>query len=291
MGRAPNYDVQELEHLAIAWRNATRDNVKGADKKVEVHTAIIENNMKCLAPPGVSDDKYHGRGGERLHQYWRDTIAPELQKFNSALRIVKLSRPTGVGQDEIISMAIAIHQQETKKMDYAFKNYSHDKWRFYKAWLVAKDEPKFAYNAGETATGTTATATNNSNETSDSNSTPTDSSEENKSPELSVSSRSSSNNKGGISANKRHLQIMKAKDDAVNEIRKLRKTIDDKNKAQQNMMAISNCKSMMEFCKETGDTDGYNQAKSKFMELMAASMGRNANGSADVNGGDGVASL
>ena len=152
MGRAPKYDVQELEHLAIAWRNATRDNVKGADKKVEVHTAIIENNMKCLAPPGVSDDKYHGRGGERLHQYWRDTIAPELQKFNSALRIVKLSRPTGVGQDEIISMAIAIHQQETKKMDYAFKNYSHDKWRFYKAWLVAKDEPKFAYNAGETAT-------------------------------------------------------------------------------------------------------------------------------------------
>jgi hypothetical protein len=66
-----------------------------------------------------------------------------VNKFNEALCLIQASRPTGVNEDNILSMAIALHLGETKRMDYNFKSFDHSKWPNYTAWKILRTAPKF----------------------------------------------------------------------------------------------------------------------------------------------------
>jgi hypothetical protein len=46
-----------------------------------------------------------------------------LQKFNSSLRVVELSLPSGTSEDQNLNMAYAIFMKKTKTTDYAFKDF------------------------------------------------------------------------------------------------------------------------------------------------------------------------
>jgi hypothetical protein len=75
--------------------------------------------------------------------FLRDQVFPDVNKFNEALRLVQASHPTGVNDDNIMSMAIALHLGETKRMDYQFKSYDHTKWANFAAWKILSIAPKF----------------------------------------------------------------------------------------------------------------------------------------------------
>jgi hypothetical protein len=66
-----------------------------------------------------------------------------VNKFNEALRLVQASHPTGVNDDNILSMAIALHLGETKWMDDQFQSYNHTKWANFAAWKILSVAPKF----------------------------------------------------------------------------------------------------------------------------------------------------
>jgi hypothetical protein len=48
-----------------------------------------------------------------------------------------------VNDDNIISMAIALHLGKTKRMDYNLRDYKHTQWPNYSAWKILSSAPKF----------------------------------------------------------------------------------------------------------------------------------------------------
>ena len=80
----------------------------------------------------------------------RDNIFPDIQKFIGTLNLVNDSHPTGgLTAKEYHCMAIAIHLNLTKKVDYDFcdnkpRSFNPaERWPNYLAFLVVKDQPKF----------------------------------------------------------------------------------------------------------------------------------------------------
>lgn len=96
-------------------------------------------------PPAskVQDGRYGNRPIISLRNHFA-SMSAEIQKFYVALRRVRASNPTGVNEDDIASMAVAIHMGKTNKMDYEFKEYCKDNWVMYKAWMVLRQHPKWA---------------------------------------------------------------------------------------------------------------------------------------------------
>lgn len=48
------------------------------------------------------------------------------------------AHPTGVVEDEIVSMSVAVHLSTTNIMDYNYKAFEKKNWVYYKAWEVLK---------------------------------------------------------------------------------------------------------------------------------------------------------
>ena len=85
----------------------------------------------------------------------RDNIFPDIQKFIGTLNLVNDSHPTGgLTAKEYHCMAIAIHLNLTKKVDYDFcdnkpRSFNPaERWPNYLAFLVVKDHPKIMEGDG-----------------------------------------------------------------------------------------------------------------------------------------------
>jgi hypothetical protein len=117
------------------------------------------DNFRTLAPPcQTNSTRYHMRGTTAVWNYFRDHIKHDVNKFNIALRVVRTSKPTGVDEQQIVNMAVAIHLGKTKKMDYEFKDFSASQWLFYEAWKVLKEHPKFFLSYGNASQRVAQTA-------------------------------------------------------------------------------------------------------------------------------------
>lgn len=147
MVRGRNWRSAEVAAVAKAYVNATNNPLKGADQRQEEFVADILKKLEQIAPSDVTpaDGTYHHRGPSAW-SHLRDSVFKDVQKFNEALRIVYLSVPSGVTEEQKINMAVAIHMRKTKHMNYDYKDYDSKQWRHYFAWLQLKDLPKFTYS-------------------------------------------------------------------------------------------------------------------------------------------------
>ena len=59
------------------------------------------------------------------------------------MRVVSISNPTGVTEKEKMNMAVEIHCKEIKKMEYKYKSYDPNEWKFYQSYLHLQKLPKF----------------------------------------------------------------------------------------------------------------------------------------------------
>ena len=119
--------------------------MKGTDQKKEAFVATLIERFKILSPENISEGTYWKRGPQ-VWKYIRDNVFSDVQKFNKALRLVDVSQPSGVSNQEIINMAVAVHIKATKKMDYNFRTQDPNSWRFYQAWIYLRKLPKFKYS-------------------------------------------------------------------------------------------------------------------------------------------------
>jgi hypothetical protein len=166
MPRGKQWAPVEVAALARAFVQATNNPIKGADQRTEVFIADIMSNFKRLAPAGLlpTSFTYHYRQDnpkENAYFYLRDTVFKDIMKFNSCLRIVYSSQPTGTNEQNKINMAVAIHMKRTNRMNYKYKDFDAvNEWRFYLAWCELKELPKFHYTTEmpgtASAQGTTA---------------------------------------------------------------------------------------------------------------------------------------
>jgi hypothetical protein len=162
MPRGKQWHPLEVAAVAKAYVEVTLDSVRGADQTLETFVARILVILKRLAPADLlaTSVTYHYRGAA-AYPYLRDNVLRDIQKFNSALRIVYVSEPTGTSEQEKINMAVAIHMGKTNRMNYAFKDFDAAKeWRNYLAWIELSKLGKFAYSTQMPGTAATTTARN-----------------------------------------------------------------------------------------------------------------------------------
>lgn len=79
-----------------------------------MHRRFTEKGPSIADKPEV---RYGNRpiASTRNHLY---ILSAEVQKFRVALRMIRACNHTGVNDNKIVSMVIAIHDGETKKLEY-----------------------------------------------------------------------------------------------------------------------------------------------------------------------------
>lgn len=103
--------------------------------------------VQMLAPTEHEEGRFGDRGADAILKYFRDTIAKDVQSFNKALRLVNSSEPTGdLKEEELVNMAVAIHLGKTNRMEYKYRDFSAQAWKFYPAYMELRNEPKFNYH-------------------------------------------------------------------------------------------------------------------------------------------------
>lgn len=131
-----------------AYASATNDSVNGADQRAEVFNQKLVEVLELLSPSEVEEGTHYHRG-DRVFPYLRDNVFPDVMKFNKSLRVVEMSGPSGVTDDQKVNMAVAIHLNKTKKMECMYKDFDAKEWRFYTSWKELRNLPKFRFFSNE----------------------------------------------------------------------------------------------------------------------------------------------
>jgi hypothetical protein len=139
------WNLAEETILAKAYLAATQNPFKGADQTAIAFQNDLFDKFKSFSPEDAEDGRYYHRTGMAILEELR-RLKADVQSFNKALNIVSASSPTGVTKDEEVAMAVAIHCKVTKRMDYHFKNFDVTAWKFFGAWNILKNSPKFQHH-------------------------------------------------------------------------------------------------------------------------------------------------
>ena len=136
------WKAKEIAITCQAYISATDNPIDGIDQDFHTFSIDLIDRFKVLSPSTCEPDAYYKRGS-RAYPYLRDNVFPEVQKFQKALRVVLVSNPTGVTEQEKEYPAVAIHCKETKKMDYRYRTYNPNEWKLYQAYFYLKKLQKF----------------------------------------------------------------------------------------------------------------------------------------------------
>ncbi|KAI0557213.1 hypothetical protein FGB62_330g011 [Gracilaria domingensis] len=126
MGVERTWRKEERTALARAWIHASTDPTVGKDRTekafyqtVYKRFALYDADLKCL-------DRYGFRSVESCKQKFGE-ISADCQKFKPSLRKIYNANSTGVVEEDISSMAVAIHVGIVNKMDYHMSSFNQDK--------------------------------------------------------------------------------------------------------------------------------------------------------------------
>lgn len=122
-----------------AWIFASTDPIVGKDQTGKRFFTTVYNRFKSY---GSGPGKYGARSLESCRQKFA-SISADCQKFKLAFRKVNNCHPTGAVEDEIVSMAAAIHVGVSDKMQYENRGLSHDRWQNARAWRFLRAYPKW----------------------------------------------------------------------------------------------------------------------------------------------------
>ena len=145
MGRGLGYSLHERRALAIAYINASNDSVDGADQNVPEFGAKIITNLLTLQPTGAEPGHYVDRDetGVTQWQYLRDSVFGDIQKFNHSFLLVEQAEISGITDQEMINIAVALHLGRIDHPDRDARDTNPTDWTNYLAWLELRVLPKF----------------------------------------------------------------------------------------------------------------------------------------------------
>jgi hypothetical protein len=145
MGRGKKWDIDERQKLAFAWCRVSMDPVVGRNQTGESFKLKLFDALKQNSPVSHESGTYGERTPQKVFAFWKNSVAPDVQKFNYALKKVYSCHPTGVDEQQMINMAIAIHMEKTDRMMYSMATTDPKEWLNYLAWLVVRNIPKFRF--------------------------------------------------------------------------------------------------------------------------------------------------
>lgn len=143
MGRGCGWSDAEIAHIVRAWVYASEDPVTGIDQTAGRFKSTMFEKFKELGPNDVHDKRYGGRSAKSARAKFEE-VAADVQKFRDAILRVRASNPTGVTEDEVLSMSIAVHFGKRDKMSYEARCFPHAQWRSHLAYKVLQSHPKFS---------------------------------------------------------------------------------------------------------------------------------------------------
>ena len=148
MGKGKKWKAQEAADLAKSYVAATCDPIVGRDQTSAVFFNKVYNGFVARAPQKVDSDTYGGRSANAVMDYFKKKIQKDTQKFNRAVRTIRLSNPTGgLTEQQKLNMAVAIFVGVTDKLNYRYKDFPAEKeWVNFKAWQILRKTPKFSPN-------------------------------------------------------------------------------------------------------------------------------------------------
>lgn len=127
MGRVEARDLHENGTWARAWIAASEDPVAGIDQKGKVFFNTIHRRFSEKSPASVVgvEGRYGLHSPESVRKHINN-LSADAQKFKKHLRTVRLCEPTGVSEDEMLSMAVAVHIEKCTAMSYEYKSSGHN---------------------------------------------------------------------------------------------------------------------------------------------------------------------
>jgi hypothetical protein len=154
-----HWTENEITGAASAYFEATQNAVKGVDQTHDSFKLDLLERWLELAPAIPPPDLWSNRlnnslaGAAKLYTYIRDSIVKQLQKFNTSLRVVELSEPSGTNQEMNLNMAYAIFMNKTKTMSYDYKDFDIKRWKLYNSYNMLKVMPKLMLCDATSITG------------------------------------------------------------------------------------------------------------------------------------------
>lgn len=134
------WSSNERRVAAIAYLRTTQDCVVGKDQTGKEFWDKIIERIAQIEPQGENES----RSPSAIKSFIAAKILPDVQKFNVSLTKVLSAKPSGINDQQIINMAVAVHLNKTAGRDYEFRDFDPTKWPNYSAWLVLKNIRKFA---------------------------------------------------------------------------------------------------------------------------------------------------
>lgn len=153
MGRGKAWDIDENEVLARAWISASEDPIAGVDQRGKLFNETVYRRFSERAPACFAgiEGKYGLRTPGSIRNHAGD-LSADAQKFSKTLRTVRACGPTGVTENQVLSMAVAVHVGKCATMNYEQKDFSHSNWPGFKAWNLWKNHPKWTSPAATDST-------------------------------------------------------------------------------------------------------------------------------------------
>lgn len=142
MRREKAWAADEKKLLARVWISTSEDPVVATDQMRKLFIDTVCGRFIDMAPMKVSG-RYVERTEASIMQHFQ-YLSADVNNFRSALRTIIASSPTGVNDNKIQNMAVALHLGKAFKMQYTFKDFNRFEWHSFKACLVMRKHPKWA---------------------------------------------------------------------------------------------------------------------------------------------------
>ena len=105
MGRGRKWTSEERPKLALAWSRTSMNPVHGRNQRSDVFVEKVFESFKEEAPPNPELGTYYHRSSATVMNFWRNVMAPDIMKFNEALKKVYAAKPSEVDEQQKINMA------------------------------------------------------------------------------------------------------------------------------------------------------------------------------------------
>ena len=134
------WSSEERRIAAIAYLRCTQDCVRGKDQTSLDFWGKVSQAIALMVPQSAEESRTPGA----IKSFLAGKVFPDVQRFNLSLLKVQSAKPSGVDDQQVINMAVAMHLNEAAGRDYNTRDFDAKKWINYRAWLVLKGTRKFA---------------------------------------------------------------------------------------------------------------------------------------------------
>lgn len=142
MDREVAWTAAECADFARAWVEESEDPTLVIEQTSHHFITGMFHRFKSMIPIEANQKQYAGRGFRPERAKW-DAIESDCQKFRSDFCFIRAKNSTAVTEDQIISMEIVKHLGKIDSMSYDALEFSHERWKKFRAYRILGSVPKF----------------------------------------------------------------------------------------------------------------------------------------------------